>query len=214
MATYTIVPERHTLHGQFSREFPPVLTIDPGDTVVFRTLDAGWHTEPRHSALPTEVPKKFTPRIEGRDNGHALCGPIAIRDAQPGMMLAVHIKEVRPGTWGWNCTGGWASPVNTRLGIAQIEERFYPWTLDPDALIGRDQHGHQVTLHPFMGIMGMPPAEPGRHPTAPPRNCGGNMDCKELVAGSVLYLPIVVPDALFSVGDGHATPLSPTEIVF
>jgi len=116
---YTIVPERRTLHGQFCRDFPPVLTIEPGDTVVFHTLDAAWNIEPRRSALPTEHPRKFAPRIEGRDNGHALCGPIAIRGAEPGMTLAVHIEDIRPGTWGWNSAGGWESPVNTRMGIAQ-----------------------------------------------------------------------------------------------
>ncbi|HZT99553.1 MAG TPA: acetamidase/formamidase family protein [Ktedonobacteraceae bacterium] len=119
MPIYTIVPERRTLHGQFCRDFPPVLTIEPGDTVVFHTLDAAWNIEPRRSALPTEHPRKFAPRIEGRDNGHALCGPIAIRGAEPGMTLAVHIEDIRPGTWGWNSAGGWESPVNTRMGIAQ-----------------------------------------------------------------------------------------------
>ena len=69
---------------------------------------------------------------------------------------------------------------------------------------GRDQYGHVIALHPFMGVMGLPPNEPGIHPTVPPRFCGGNMDCKELVAGSTLYLPITLPEALFSVGDGHA----------
>lgn len=204
MATYTIVPERGTLHGQFSCDFTPVLTIDSGDTVIYQTLDAGWHLEPRRSTSPTEHPRKFTPRIKGRDSGHALCGPLAIRGAQPGMTLAVHIQGVRPGTWGWNSAGGWASPVNTRLKLAGREERFHLWTLDPDALLGRNQDGYQVQLSPFMGVMGMPPNEPGLHPSWPPRIWGGNLDCKELIAGSTLYLPIPVPLALFSVGDGHA----------
>jgi acetamidase/formamidase len=204
MTTYTIVPERATLHGQFSRDFSPVLTIDSGDTVIYRTLDAAWHLEPRLSTNPTENTQQFTPRIEGRDSGHALCGPIAIRGAQPGMVLAVHIQEVRPGTWGWNSAGGWASPVNTRLELAKVEERFHLWTLDPDTLLGRNQDGYQVQLRPFMGVMGMPPNEPGLHPSWPPRIWGGNLDCKELIAGSTLYLPIPVPGALFSVGDGHA----------
>jgi acetamidase/formamidase len=71
-------------------------------------------------------------------------------------------------------------------------------------MTGRNQHGHTVRLRPFLGVLGMPPAEPGIHPTRPPRRCGGNIDCKELVAGSALYLPIAVPGALFSAGDGHA----------
>jgi acetamidase/formamidase len=59
-------------------------------------------------------------------------------------------------------------------------------------------------MRPFVGNLGMPPAEPGRHSTFPPRFCGGNLDCKELVAGSTLYLPIAVAGGLFSLGDGHA----------
>ncbi|MGH2506102.1 MAG: acetamidase/formamidase family protein [Ktedonobacteraceae bacterium] len=201
MTTYTMVPDRQTLHGKFSRDFPPVLTIDSGDTVLYSTLDAGWHIAPRRA---TEPPQQFSPRTPEHDGGHALCGPLAIRGAQPGMTLAVHIKEIRPGTWGWTRAGGWASPVNTRLGLAKGEGITHLWTLDADALLGTNQDGFQVRLSPFMGVMGLPPAEPGIHPTAPPRIWGGNMDCKELVVGSTLYLPISVPLALFSVGDGHA----------
>jgi acetamidase/formamidase len=70
-------------------------------------------------------------------------------------------------------------------------------------MTGRNQFGQVIALHPFMGVMGVAPAEPGLHATAPPRATGGNIDCKELVAGSTLYLPVRVPGALFSVGDGH-----------
>ena len=61
-----------------------------------------------------------------------------------------------------------------------------------------------MTLRPFLGVLGMPPAEAGVHPTSPPRTSGGNIDCTELVAGTTLYLPIPVDGALFSAGDGHA----------
>ena len=61
-----------------------------------------------------------------------------------------------------------------------------------------------MTLAPFLGVIGMPPAERGVHPTAPPRPCGGNIDCKELVAGTTLFLPVPVDGALLSAGDGHA----------
>lgn len=71
-------------------------------------------------------------------------------------------------------------------------------------MVGRNQYGQTIPLRPFMGILGMPPDEPGIHSTIPPRACGGNIDCKELVSGSTLYLPIAVPGALFSTGDGHA----------
>jgi acetamidase/formamidase len=201
MATFTIEPERATLHGAFSREFPPVLTIDSGDSVRFRTLDAGWGLEaPEASGEPR---RKFEPRDKERDAGHALCGPIALRGAQPGMTLEVQINAVRPGAWGWTAAGGThRRQMNERLGVAE-REGVLIWTLDPDAQTGRDQYGHVVALRPFMGVMGMPPDAPGMHSTAPPRICGGNIDCKELVAGSTLYLPILTPGALFSVGDGH-----------
>src|SRR5579859_241137 len=197
MTTYTIEPTRATLHGTFSRDYPPVLTIDPGDTVQFRTLDAGWNLAPERQG------QKFTPRDEERDRGHALCGPVAIRGAQPGMTLAIHINEVRPGSWGWAAGGGWNSAVNRYLNLIGRDDSLH-WELDADTMTGRDQYGHTLALRPFMGVMGLPPAEPGIHSTIPPRICGGNIDCKELVAGTTLYLPISVPQALFSVGDGHA----------
>src|SRR6266700_3000761 len=114
MTTYAIEPERATLHGTFSREYPPVLTIDSGDTVRFRTLDAGWHLEPFTTTEEDEA-CKFGPRLKERDYGHALCGPVAIRGAQPGMTLEVQINEVRPGTWGWTIGGCMQSELNKRL---------------------------------------------------------------------------------------------------
>lgn len=200
MTTYNIEPEKATLHGSFSREFSPILTIDSGDSVRFRTLDAGWHLEPFIPGNPER--RRFEPRDPERDKGHAICGPIAIRGAQPGMTLAVHINEVRPGKWGWTVGGRIPNALNKRLGLLEDYDELL-WTIDADAMIGRNQYGHTLKLHPFMGLMGMPTAEPGIHSTVPPRFCGGNMDCKELIAGSTLYLPIAVPDALFSVGDGH-----------
>lgn len=201
MATYTIEPERRTLHGHFSRDLPPILTIDPGDTVVFRTIDAGWGLEIPHDDGTARA--KFEPRTED-DSGHALCGPVFIRGAQPGMTLAVHIDALRVGSYGWTGAGGWHTPLNDRLGVSELPEFSLHWTLDADAMTGRDQFGHTIALSPFMGVMGMPPAEPGKHGTPPPRVTGGNIDCKELVAGSTLYLPIAVEGGLFSTGDGHA----------
>ena len=201
MATYHIKPERRTLHGHFSRDLPPVLTIMPGDTVQYRTLDAGWGLE-----VYTGVDRQtFEPRDKELDKGHALCGPIFIEGAQPGMTLEVRINEIVPGPFGWTIAGGWSSETNDWLGVGKgTEECVLSWELDAATMTGRNQLGHTLALHPFMGVMGMPPAEPGVHPTAPPRVTGGNIDCKELVAGSTLYLPIAVPGGLFSVGDGHA----------
>ena len=198
MATYTVEPRRETLHGSFSREYPAILTIDSGDTVRFSTLNAAWILD-----LTENPPKQFEPRVKGRDDGHALCGPVAIRGAQPGMTLEVQINEVHPARWGWTSVGGRESAVNWRFGLVEQADALV-WTLDSASMTARDQYGHSIALHPFMGVMGMPPNEPGIHSTTPPRFCGGNIDCKELVAGSTLYLPISVPEALFSVGDGHA----------
>jgi acetamidase/formamidase len=204
MALFEIEPERRTLHGTFSREFEPVLIIDPGDAVRFRTLDAGWNIDPRHSDDPGGKPRKFEPRDPEQDGGHALCGPIAIRGARPGMTLEVRINEIQMGSWGFTPAGGWDSEVYRRLGVVDLPGVVHLWTLDGESMTGRNQHGHVIALRPFMGVMGMPPDEPGLHSTSPPRLWGGNMDCKELVAGSTLYLPIPVEGALFSVGDGHA----------
>jgi acetamidase/formamidase len=110
------------------------------------------------------------------------------------MTLAIRVERLRPGRWGWTRAGG---------ELADDEDVMHVWQLDAEGMTGRNQHGHTVALRPFMGVMGLPPAEGGQHSTIPPRFCGGNLDCKELVAGSTLYLPVTVPGALFSVGDGH-----------
>lgn len=201
MARHRIEPGPATMHGRFSREIPPALTIDPGDTVEFRTLDVGWGLEaPNLDGSPR---RKFE-RPSEQDTGHALCGPVAIRGAQPGMALEVRIDAIQPGAWGWTVAGAWSSPLNDRLGVSDAPGYMLLWQIDAQTLTARDQHGRTIGLRPFMGIMGLPPDAPGPHDTTPPRACGGNMDCKELVAGSSLFLPVTVPLALFSVGDGHA----------
>ena len=77
------------------------------------------------------------------------------------------------------------------------------WELDPDAGTARDRDGREVALAPFLGVLGMPPDDEAAHATGPPRPWGGNLDCKELVSGATLYLPIPLDGALFSAGDGH-----------
>ena len=195
MAIYTLEPDEYTLHGFFSPDLSPVLTIESGDTVRMRTLDAEWALEPFTTFTPGGPPpgRRATTKVEG-PKGHALCGPIALRGALPGMTLEVRIDVIHPGSWGWSWGGG-------ELVDGEV---MHFWTLDAERKYARNQHGHRVGLHPFLGVMGMPPAEVGQHSTKPPRITGGNLDCKELVAGSTLYLPIAVPGGLFSAGDGHA----------
>ncbi|HTO25036.1 MAG TPA: acetamidase/formamidase family protein [Gaiellaceae bacterium] len=188
--------ERRNLHGHFSRDLAPVLTVDPGDSIVSATLNAGWRLESDRELFDDRDPEL--------DAGHALCGPVEVRGALPGGTLAVHVDELRVGPWGVTWGGGFPTPLNERLGVADGETRILHWTLDADAGIGHDQVGREVTLHPFLGVIGMPPPEPGVHPTAPPRRFGGNIDCSELAEGTTLYLPIPVEGALLSFGDGHA----------
>lgn len=193
--------ERATLHGHFSTDLKPVLHIQPGDSVRFQCLDSGWGLEP-HNGI--DIHRR---ELEGRDpvldDGHALTGPVYIEGARPGMTLAVRVDALEVGEWGTTMAGGWPSYWNQRLGITD-QGVFHIWTFDREAQTATNQHGHTVSIRPFMGIYGMPPAEAGIHTTIPPRPTGGNIDCKELTPGSTLYLPIAVEGGLFSVGDGHA----------
>jgi acetamidase/formamidase len=186
--------ERRTLHGHFSRDLEPVLTIDSGDTIAFACPNAGWY-------LPSG--ERFEPRDRELDGGHALIGPVEVRGARAGDVLEVRIDRIDVGTFGVTTAGGWHTDFNDRLGVGDLEERMLEWTIDAAAGTARDQHGREVSLRPFLGVMGMPPLDEGTHPTHPPRRWGGNIDCQELVAGVTLYLPISVDGALFSAGDGH-----------
>jgi acetamidase/formamidase len=169
--------EEATLHGYFSSALPTVLSVDPGDSIRFQALNAGWDWEPE---------TEYVERDTELHKGHALTGPIEVRGARGGKTLVVSIDEVTPRDWGVTFADG--TP-------------FY-WTIDGNA--ATDERGKTVSLAPFMGVIGMPPPEPGIHSTGPPRKWGGNIDCKLLVAGTTLYLPISLDGAVFSAGDGHA----------
>jgi acetamidase/formamidase len=169
--------ERRTLHGHFSRELGPVARVEPGDSVRFAVPNSGWRLESG---------ELFEPRVDALDDGHALAGPIEVSGARVGDVLAITIDEVQPGSWGVTPT---------------YDGHHVRWELEDG--VGRGA-GVTVELRPFLGVLGMPPPEPGVHSTTPPRPFGGNIDCKELVAGATLFLPVPVDGALFSAGDGHA----------
>ncbi len=199
MTVHHVDVSPETVRGRFNRDLPPVLTIDPGDTVVYQTLDASWgYLGERAFGRPQQI----KPNRE-IDTGHALTGPVAVGGAEPGDILEVHIGTLTPGRWGWT----WAGPQKHRardyLGLT--DEADIAWNIDLDRGVATDSAGRgiQISLHPFMGVMGNCPAEHGDLPTAPPRRVGGNLDCKELVSGSTLWLPVEIEGALFSVGDGH-----------
>jgi acetamidase/formamidase len=177
VAVHELPLDAANLHGYFSVELEPVVEIDPGDSVEISVPNAGWDLA---------ADEKLEPRSPELDTGHAIAGPIAVRGARQGQTLVVRVHEVVVGDWGVT----WAP-----------EDHLVHWELGGG--LGRAL-GFEVTLAPFLGVMGMPPSEPGIHPTFPPRRWGGNIDCKELVAGTTLYLPIPVDGALFSAGDPHA----------
>src|SRR5579872_7209996 len=104
-AMHRLNAERATLHGHFSRDLAPVLTIEPGDSVRFQCLDSGWGQEP-HNGIDIHR-REFPHRDPVLDNGHTLTGPIAIRGAMPGMTLAVRIDAIEVGQWGTTMAGGW-----------------------------------------------------------------------------------------------------------
>ncbi len=195
MAHHEIPLERRTLHGHFSPDLEPILTVDSGDSIAFSCLSSGWRTAEH---------ELFLERDDVLDEGHALIGPVEVRGARAGQTLEVGIGEIRIGAGGVTQAGGFATPLNERLGVADCDTVTLRWTLDADSALGRADSGHEVRLRPFLGVIGMPPDEPGIHSTAPPRPCGGNVDCKELVPGTTLFLPISVDGALLSAGDGHA----------
>jgi len=195
VALHEIPLERRTLHGHFSPDLEPIVSIEPGDTIALATIDSGWHVSPG---------ARFEPRDPELDAGHALIGPVEVRGARPGHTLEVGIDRVVVGPWGWCAAADWSTPLNDRLGLSDGPGVFLEWTLDADRAIGRSERGHELDLRPFLGVLGMPPPESGVHSTAPPRVFGGNIDCTELVEGTRLYLPVSVDGALFSAGDGHA----------
>jgi acetamidase/formamidase len=173
--------ERRTLHGHFSRELPPVLTVDAGDSVRFQALNSGWRWEPDVEFLEERD-------AQGLDSGHALSGPIEVRGARAGQTLVVRIDEVRPGPW----------------GVTFGDGELFSWRIDTASRTAKDNWGTSVKLAPFLGVIGMPPGQPGEWSTIPPRRTGGNIDCRLLVARSTLFLPIENDGALLSLGDGHA----------
>jgi acetamidase/formamidase len=190
MTEHTLPAER--LHFAWDNSLAPVLEIEPGDTVTIDTWDASGHFFSKTSTSADVV----RPRPHA---GHALTGPIRVRGAQPGDTLVVDVLEVRPATWGWTSFG----PGRGLLPDDFSAPYLRIWDLS-DGVSGRGLDGVRVPLAPFCGVMGVALAAPGSHSTIPPRRVGGNMDVRQLCAGTTLFLPIEVDGALFSAGDAHA----------
>ena len=199
MTRHAVAAAAGAVTDVFSRERPPVLVVAPGDTVVAGSLDAsGYLARQRYPGDPQ-------PTMLSGMRGHCLTGPIAVAGARPGMMLSVRFVSLRPGGWGWTVAAAGDNRLTRRLGVAGGPPAWLLWDIDADRGVATCDGGYAVPVAPFLGVVGMPPAEPGEHSTRPPRaEGGGNIDCRELVAGSTLYLPVTVPDALLCLGDGHA----------
>jgi acetamidase/formamidase len=199
MTRHRLDPSPTTTAQVFSRDLPPVLTVEPGDSIILRSLDAAGRLERQ------QVPGEQVPTMFPEWKGHCLTGPIAVRGAMPGDVLAVSFASLRPDDWGWTTAEERDTPLTRRLGLDEVPPARLLWQIDAEAGLATSNHGHTVAIAPFHGVTGVAFDEPGEHSTVPPRAVGGgNIDCKELVAGSVLYLPVSVPGALLSVGDGHA----------
>lgn len=194
-----MVDARHTIHRHrhhccWDRGIVPVLTVAPGTTVSLEILDAsGGQIGPDSTAA---VFAGYDP-----DRVNPVTGPVAVDGAEPGDALAVRLEDYRPSGWGWTAN----IPGFGLLAEDFPEPALHHWSYRAEGggplLFGACA---AVPLAPFAGTIGVAPAEPGPHPIIPPRPTGGNIDLRDLVAGSTLYLPVAVPGALVSIGDTHA----------
>src|SRR3984957_2832966 len=189
--------------GVFNAMFPPVMTIESGDRVEVQCVSGREPVMPPADS-PFTVPPELSAIIKanpGVQAGHIVTGPIAIAGAMPGDTLEIRIEKIVPGAdWGYNLI---------RPLAGTLPEDFHETTLmhipvDKGRGICTLPWGTELNLAPFFGVMGVaPPPEFGTIASKEPRIHGGNLDNKELTAGSTLYLPVWVPGANFSVGDGH-----------
>jgi acetamidase/formamidase len=201
MTVHRIEPTPADCVNVFSAAHEPAVTIDSGDTIVVRSLDAAGYLERHEFPGDTGKPVMFP----GDFRGHCVNRPVAVRGAAAGDMLAVRIVSLTPQPWGWTVSPTMPdSPVARRLGL-DGDPAWLLWDIDAAAGTATANGRYTRPVAPFLGVTGVAPAGPGEHSTIPPRaEAGGNIDCKELVAGSVLYLPVAVDGALLYLGDGHA----------
>ncbi len=189
----------HTLHASQShsgwdRSREAVLSVPPGTTIELDVADASGG-----QLGPDSVAEALTDMDMGRVN--PTTGPVRVEGAMPGDALQVRIHELRPSGWGWTglipgfglLAGDFPEPTLTHW-------HYQPSGSEPAAFgdVAR------VPVRPFPGTLGVAPAEPGPHSVIPPRRVGGNLDTRDLVAGTTLWLPVEVEGALFSLGDTHA----------
>jgi acetamidase/formamidase len=183
--------DRSRTCNRWNRDYPPVLTVSPGDTVSMEMRDSsdGQVRPGMTSAAFAAIDKT---RI------HALTGPVAIDGAEPGDALEIEILDYRHEGWAWTSI----IPGMGALGDEFSEAYLHLWELSESQT--RSIPGVTLDLHPFCGIIGVQRAEAGEFRTRAPGKFGGNMDVRHLGAGARLWLPVAVPGAGFCAGDAHA----------
>ena len=189
--------ERHTIHGRhrhygWDNSIPPVERIAPGTTLRFECNDAAnGHFSPTSTAA--DVATLDFSQV------NPVTGPVFVDGAEPGDALKITFGDFEPSGAGWTAN----IPGFGLLADQFTEPALHMWRYDTTspALYGP---GAKVPLKPFTGTIGLAPAEPGLHSIIPPRRVGGNLDVRDLAAGSILWLPVEVAGGLFSVGDTHA----------
>jgi acetamidase/formamidase len=193
--------------GYYNSAAKPALAVHSGDTVQIQTISTCGSREEmlKLGVRPEQIPPytdliyKEMPTDVG-PGGHILTGPVAITEAEPGDVLEVQILKVEIDV-DFACNGFFLG-----YGFLPME---YPYThskiipLDRKRMIGTFAPGIELPLKPFFGSMGVSPPY-GKIDSAPPFAHAGNLDNKELVAGTTLYVPVAVKGALFEAGDGHA----------
>ena len=202
MTTHHLVVGPETVHwGFFDPGLPPVLEVASGDSVVVETVSGAPEYMPDVPFIVPDALRRIHAESEPQLGPHILSGPIAVEGAQPGGQLEVEILDIRlDADWGWNVH-------KPGLGALPPQDMPDAWIrhipIDRTAMTAALPRGLTLPLAPFFGILAVAPRR-GRVSSKPPDVHGGNMDNKELVAGTRVFLPVFIEGALFSAGDGHA----------
>ncbi|RUU57713.1 acetamidase/formamidase family protein [Mesorhizobium sp. M2C.T.Ca.TU.002.02.1.1] len=189
---YTIHGRHH--HFGWDNSFAPAERVAPGSTIEFQCLDSSGGQLKADSTVADIAKLDF-----GQIN--PVTGPIFVEGAEPGDALKVTIEMFKPSGFGWTANiPGFGLLADDFKEPALAIWKYDAASLEP-ALFGKNA---RVPLKPFAGTIGNAPGEKGHHSVVPPRRVGGNLDIRDLAAGTTLYLPVEVAGALFSVGDTHA----------
>lgn len=207
MTHHILKATRETVHlGGFSHLLTPALTVDSGDTIDVETYTGYYLYDKAPPAFLTpefaDICQNLPPERIIAGGPHLLTGPIYIRGAQPGDVLEVELQAIAPRLpIGFNAIrAGWGALPQK---FSQPALRFIPLDLTHNIAEFPADKNIKIPLHPFFGILGVATPENSRN-SIPPGAYGGNIDNRELQAGAKIFLPIFVPGALFSIGDGHA----------